>query len=281
MGQVDGWSLAPDGSRLAISMFGETSSSDVWVKELDRGPVSRLTFSESQDFRPRWTPDGRAVTFSSDRGGNFQVYQRRADGTGTDSLLLASQLQAYEAQVSRDGRWMVMRAGQTENGRDIVALRVGQDTAPRPLLAGAYDEEALALSPDGRWLAYVSNETGRREVFVRPFPEVDSGKWQISTTGGLSPVWAHSGRELFFLDGKGDLVSQAVQPGASFTRGAQQVLFSMAGYREVGNYHSFDVAPDDKRFLMVRMRRGAETEAQVLVVVENWIEEVKRRMREQ
>ncbi|HSH75518.1 MAG TPA: LpqB family beta-propeller domain-containing protein [Longimicrobiales bacterium] len=145
---------------------------------------------------------------------------------------------------------------------------------PRPLLAGSYDEEALALSPDGRWLAYVSSETGRREVFVRPFPEVDSGKWQVSTTGGLSPAWAHSGRELFFVDGNGDLVSQAVQPGESFTRGGQRVLFSMAGYREVGNYQHFDVAPDDQRFLMVRTRRRAETEAQVLVVVENWLEEV-------
>jgi len=280
MGPLDGWSLAPDGSRLAISIFGESSSSDVWVKELDRGQVSRLTFSGSQDLRPRWTPDGRGVTFVSDRGGNSDLYLRRADGTGTDSLLFASQLQVYESQLSRDGQWIVMRAGSNENGRDILALRVGQDTAPRTLLAGSYDEEALALSPDGRWLAYVSSETGRREVFVRPFPEVDSGKWQVSTTGGLSPVWAHSGRELFFLDGKGNLVSQAVQPGASFTRGGQRALFSMAGYREVGNYHSFDVAPDDQRFLMVRMRRGAETEAQVLVVVDNWIEEVKRRMRE-
>jgi Tol biopolymer transport system component len=111
---------------------------------------------------------------------------------------------------------LVLRTGRRDGNRDIWALRVGDDTRPRPLLVERWDEEAPALSPDGRWLAYVSNETGRREVFVRPFPDVESGKWQVSTAGGVSPVWAHSGRELFFVSGAEELVSQAVSGGAGF-----------------------------------------------------------------
>jgi tRNA A-37 threonylcarbamoyl transferase component Bud32 len=272
------WDLSPDGQSLAINLRIETNA-DIWVKELDRGPVSRLTFDAAQDMRPRWTPDGRAVTFLSNRAGDMDLYQRRADGTGTDSLVLDLKAPIWEALWSRDRQWIVMRTGTNDNGRDIVALRVGQDTVPRPLLTAPYDEEAPALSPDGRWLAYVSNETGRREVVVRPFPGVESGKWQVSTAGGISPVWARSGRELFFINSGRQLVSQALLPGAAFQRGDQKVLFSVAGYRAMINFRSFDVGPDDRRFLMVRWKAGGAAVAPVLVVVENWLEEVDRIMR--
>jgi serine/threonine-protein kinase len=276
---LPGWALSPDGTRLAITPRIEANA-DVFVKELDEGPVSRLTFTESQEIRPRWTPDGRAVTFLSNRGGDFDLYQRRADGTGADSLVLDLEAAIWEAHRSRDGQWIVMRTGTGDNLRNVVALRVGQDTVPRPLLVAPYDEDSPALSPDGRWLAYVSTETGRREVFVRPFPDVEAGKWQVSNAGGTSPVWAHSGRELFFINSNRELASQAVLPGAVFQRGEQQVLFSAAGYREVEFYRSFDVSPDDSRFLLVRWRDqvGAQDEP-ALVIVENWLEEVNRIMR--
>ncbi len=150
----------------------------------------------------------------------------------------------------------------------------------RPLLTAPYDEAVPALSPDGRWLAYESGETGRREVFVRPFPDVESGKWQVSTAGGTSPVWAHSGRELFFINGSRELVSQAVLPGPVFQLGEQRVLFSIdASYELAADYTSFDVDPDDRRFLMVRKTAEAAAEAPQLVVVENWLAEVDRIMR--
>jgi serine/threonine-protein kinase len=279
---TSGWALSPDGDRLAISAMDESSRENVWIKELDRGPVSRLTFGASVDTRPRWTPDGNSVTFLSDREGDQSLYQRSADGTGTDTLIFDVEAAIWEALPSPDGQWLVMRTGGADNIRDIVALRVGQDTVPTPLLTAPYDEEGPALSPDGRWLAYVSTETGRREVFVRPFPDVESGKWQVSTSGGVSPVWAHSGGELFFLNGNQELVSQAVLPGAAFQRGGQQVLFSTAAYREMENYRSFDVSPDDQRFLMLRPKATAAgslaEDAPVLVIVENWLEEVDRIM---
>jgi Tol biopolymer transport system component len=278
---VSGWSLSPDGERLAITIQAPGGSPDVWIKVLDRGAVSRLTFADSGSIRPRWTPDGRGVTFFSRRTGDYDLYQRRADGTGADSLLLDSETGIYEALWSSDRKWLVLRLGGGANAsRDIVGLGVGRDTVPRPLLTAPFDEEQPALSPDGRWLAYASTETGRREVYVRPFPDVEAGKWQVSTAGGTSPVWAHSGRELFFINDNRDLMSQAVLPGAAFQQGEQRVLFRMAGYTVMSNYASFDVSPDDRRFLMLRRKAtGVPEEAPVLVVVENWLEEVNRVMK--
>jgi serine/threonine-protein kinase len=277
-GGTSGWALSPDGKRLAVSIRTEQSNEDIWIKELDRGPLSRLTFADNSDIRPRWTPDGRTVTFLSDRAGNFDLFERRADGTGADSLMLDLQQPVFEAAWSHDGQWIVLRAGAA-GARNIFALRVGQDTLPRPLLAGPYDEEQPALSPDGRWLAYVSDETGRPEVFVRPFPGVESGKWQVSTAGGTSPVWAHSGRALFFVSGARELVSQALLPGAAFQRGEQKALFSTASFTQLIASSFFDVSPDGQRFLMVRPKTGPGAEPGLVpVVVENWLEEAKRLM---
>jgi serine/threonine-protein kinase len=277
------WGLSPDGTRLAISL-NAAGNNDIWIKDLDRGPLSRLTFSEGYDFRPRWAPDGRSVAFLSNRADGPGLYQTRADGTGADSLVLQlDKISILEALWSRDRRWLVIRTGGAVNGslnggRDIHALEVGRDTAPRPLLTAPYDESAPALSPDGRWLAYVSTETGRGEVFVRPFPEVETGKWQISRDGGSSPVWAHSGRELFFISSGRELMSQSVGPGAAFQRGEQRVLFPLYGmFFMDGHYPALDVSPDDQRFLMVRPKSAAE--AQVLTMVENWLEEVKQAMK--
>jgi Tol biopolymer transport system component len=241
-----GWALSPDGTRLALSAVDEAGTENVWIKELDRGPASRLTFSDLQDIRPRWAPDGRAVTFLSDRAGDFDLYRRSADGTGTDSLVLHLEAPILEAILSSDGQWIVMRTGGQDNLRDIVALRVGEDTVPRPLLTAPYDEEAPALSPDGRW-------------------------------------WAHSGRELLFVDGARQMVSQEVLPGAVFQRGGQRVLFSVDRYRQTENISFFDPSPDDQRFLMVRPQEeiaggGSERSAPVLVIVENWLDEVDRIM---
>jgi len=272
------WALSPDGTRLAIGIR-TSGNDDIWIKELDRGPLSRLTFSDSADFRPRWTPDGQAVTFITNRVGPRDLYARRADGTGADSLVLDLEVPIDEAVTSPDGQWWILRTRSQANLRDILALQVGRDTVPRPLLTERYDEVVPALSPDGRWLAYTSSETGQREIFVRPFPDVQTGKWQVSTKGGTSPVWAHSGRELFFVDGNRELVSQAVPPGATFQRGEQRILFAIGpSYYEDTNHTYFDISPDDRRFVMVRRESARVDGAPRLIVVENWMEEVKARV---
>ena len=249
-----GWSLSPDGTRLALKEQTEAGD-DIWVKQLPDGPLSRLTFYEGSDMRPRWAPDGETVTFLSVRSGNWDVWSQRADGTGEPQVLFdgESLLNQGVGFWSPVGEWMVLHTGGSAGvvgGRHILALRPGVDSVPLPLLTEEYDEQAPALSPDGRWLAYVSTETGSPEVFVRPFPDVDSGKWQISTDGGVQPVWAHSGRELFYIDGSRALVATQVETASSFQVGAKETLFTLPPDYNSGAVSTlYDIAPDDQRFL--------------------------------
>ena len=143
---------------------------------------------------------------------------------------------------------------------------------PVPLLVSEFQDGAHAVSPDGRWLAYVSAESGRDEVYVRPFPNTKDGLWLVSTDGGQQPVWAHSGRELFYTSG-GSLMAAQVLSGTTFAVGERRALFSTEGYHEAGRHPEYDVTPDDQRFLMIRDLSGSEQTE--LIVVENVIEELK------
>jgi serine/threonine-protein kinase len=268
-----GWSLSPDGRQLAIGL-NTGAGDDIWVKQLPRGPVSRVTYGQSPERRPHWRPDGRWITFATDS--SFSM--RRADGTGGDSVLFAGRVD--EGLLSADGRWIVLRRGAvaaSAGGRDVFVLRVGEDSAPRPLLASPYDEMAIALSPDGRWLAYQSDETGRREVFVRPFPDVNAGKVQVSSDGGSGPLWSRDGRTLFYL--RQDEVMMAVPADAvgSLELSRQRELFRRDGALATLNsqyYTPWDVAADG-RFLMTRLVSAMEEQPVILVVVEHWLGEVR------
>ncbi len=277
-----GWSLSPDGTRLAFREEADAGY-DIWVKQLPDGPLSRLTFDQIMEAKPRWTPDGRSVTFLSDRSGNHDVWSKPADGTGEPRVLFdgGDLLGSGEGFWSPVGEWLVLRTGLGGvSGRDILALRPGVDSVPLPLLTEEYNEEAAALSPDGRWLAYGSNETGSREVYVRPFPDVDSGRWQVSTDGGIMPVWAHSGRELFFVDGSRALIAVEVETDPTFQVGAKETLFTLpVDYLSIAVSALYDIAPDDQRFLMVRgYQADAEGDAapSEIILVQNFFEELKR-----
>jgi hypothetical protein len=152
-------------------------------------------------------------------------------------------------------------------------MQLGVDTAPRPLLTTAADEKALALSPDGRWLAYTSNESGTNEIYVRPFPETSTAKWQVSTAGGAEPAWSSNGRELLYINGKAEMVSADIAPGPTFSVGRQHPLFSVSQLARPGPVPAFSLSPDDKRFLMVR--EGETAVQSELIVAENWVQELK------
>ncbi|MDH4045275.1 MAG: serine/threonine-protein kinase, partial [Gemmatimonadota bacterium] len=192
--------LSPDGRRLAVSI-GESAAEHIWIKQLDAGPLTRLTFEGKQNYRPAWTPDGRSVTFVSDRTGPNQLWAQRADGSAPAQLLREDPRQIDEGFVSKDGRWLVYRTGSGgARTRDIHAVSVaGSDTTPIALADSPFDEDSPALSPDGRWLAYVSEESGRRQVYVRPFPDAKRAKWQVSIEMGDAPLWAPNGRRLYFV----------------------------------------------------------------------------------
>jgi hypothetical protein len=275
-----GWALSPDGSKIAIGL-AEGTNDDIWVKPLPRGAPYRVTYDPGSDFRPRWTPDGRFVTFIGGRTPTG-FYRRRADGAGADSLLLGGLLD--EAVISPGGDWMVLRQGSVgavAGGRNITALRIGTDTAPRPLIVSEFDEEAVAISPDGKWIAYQSDETGRTEIFLRPFPDTDAGKRQVSSGGGIAPLWSRDGRELFYLSGGDDMMAVRVAPGATIDIGDPTVLFHVRRELlapEATWYTPWDVAADG-RFLMVRGVGGDEGEPSAIVVAEHWVEELKAKMR--
>jgi serine/threonine-protein kinase len=275
--------LSPDGTRLALAM-GDEAGWNIWIKQLDRGPLSRLTFDDAWDGRPRWTPDGRAVTFVSERAGQGDLYTKRADGTGPAELLLDLEQPIWEGLWSRDGTWLVARTGglsDVAGGPDLWRIRPGLDSVAVPLVVTEFDETAATLSPDGRWLAYVSNETGRDEVYVRPLPDTDTGKWQVSTGGGSMPLWAHSGRELFYMNDAREMVAAQVETAPSFAVRERRVLFPIAsGYRLSANYTAYDVTPDDRRFVMVRAVSSWNEEAApgALILVENWFEELKAKV---
>jgi serine/threonine-protein kinase len=215
------------------------------------------------------------------------LYKRAADGTGVDALVLKlPEPGVYEGVWSPDGEWIVLRAGGTvlqAGGRDIMALHVGVDTVPRPLIASpSYDESAIALSPDGRWIAYESDETGSPEVFVRPFPNADGGRWQVSSGGGRSPLWAKSGRELFFVNRTRDMVVVSITSGAAPDIGTPRPLFHLRDeiyLADRENYTPHDIHPDGQRFILARRVQIPGTAVQPIVVVENWFTELRERTR--
>ncbi|MFN2316694.1 MAG: protein kinase [Gemmatimonadales bacterium] len=271
-----GWALSPDGSRVAIGL-ATSLGDDIWVKPLPRGAPYRVTFDPFSDSRPRWTADSRYVTFRSDRRPSG-LYWRRADGSGADSLLVEGIID--EGLITPDNRWIVLRqgsVGQVAGGRNITGVRIGADSTPRPVLATDFDEMAMAFSPDGRWMAYQSDETGQTEVFVRPFPGTDAGKAQVSSGGGLAPVWSRDGRQLFYLSSSRHMMAAPVAAGAALVVGAPEVLFRVREEllgAEALYYAPWDVARDG-RFLMARLVGGDPGREAAIVVVENWIEELK------
>jgi serine/threonine-protein kinase len=274
--QFESVSLSPSGTRAAVAI-GAVGDTEIWVKELDDGPARRLTNYQGMNRRPIWAPDGSALAFISDRGESRAVYTVPVDGISTPELLLEHPGEDVDEVLwSSDGNWLVYRTGTTLNGRDIYARRLRPDTATIAVSARpGIDERAPALSPDGRWLAYVSNETGDEEVWVRPFPDVDRGSRQVSVGGGVEPAWSDRGNELFFRGGR--MNSVVVGNGADFFTGQASVLFGTRPYARQTAHRAYDLDADGDRFLMIRTARREATRAQ-LTLVQNFIEEVKARV---
>ena len=181
-----------------------------------------------------------------------------------------------EAVYTRDGRWLVFRTG-SGGGRNISAMRTGTDSAPRALVATTAEEFSPAVSPDGRWLAYGSDETGRTEIYVRPFPDTKGARYAVSHAGGSEPVWSHSGKELFYRDGANRLVAAEIAAGAAFRVVTERVLFSTSGYQTDNRHVLYTVSPDDRTFYFVKSGADAGTQNEVVVVL-NWFDELTRKV---
>jgi Tol biopolymer transport system component len=268
-----------DGRRLAVSVGLGSAATGIWVKQLDRGPFTRLSF-DGQDRRPAWSPDGRIVAFIRDTGNGGDIYGRLADGSGGDRLLARIDRPVQEVAWSGDGKWLVLR---TDNGAagagDLVGVRLGGDTTPVPLVATDFNEYHPAVSPDGRWLAYASNESGVLEVYVRPFPVTSGGRWQVSNGGGIEPRWSADGRELFYLGGAGRMVAAQIHTTPGFSVTGTTPLFDASALLVDAFHQSYDVTPDGKSFIFLRQHTaGSAALATHLVVAEQWLGALRDRL---
>ena len=255
--------LSPDARRVAITVAERVGAGHIWIKELDRGPQAKL---EGRGASPTWSPDGRFIAFSSPQG----MMRGPVDGSvlPTPFLPNVGPLNTGSLEWSRDGRWLLYARQNT----DLFAVRTDNDTTVHELLATRWVERQPALSPDGRWLAYISDESGRYEVYVRPFPDTRVTRRQVSLNGGFAPRWSRNGGELFFTDETQTLFAVPISPGPVFTPGSPQRLFNAFEFNPQGV--SYDVHPDGKRFLMTRGAGAAALQRDELVIVQNFFEEL-------
>ncbi len=287
--------LSPDGTRVALGVLDEEI--DIWIWELVRETLTRFTFDPRPDTHPVWTPDGQRVLFRSLRALPGNLFWQAADGTGAVERLTENPNNQYPGAFSSDGTRLVFREETTTTGADLMVLaleggRRAQPSSPgvggpgrsstsdvRPLVQTTFDELNGEISPDGRWVAYQSNESRQDEIYVRPFPDANSGRWQISTGGGTRPLWARSGKELFYVGPSGAVMSATVEGESTFRAGNPTRLFEGPYFMAAGQAgRTYDVSPDGKRFLMIKVA-GASNETSTptsIVVIEHWFEELKR-----
>jgi Tol biopolymer transport system component len=261
--------LSPDGRRIVVGVDGIQSS--VWMYERSSGSFNRLTF-EGNNFWAIWSPDGKRITYASNRAEPWRLYWKPFDGSGKEEKLLTigkGDQQPYS--WSPDGKLLVYQDSTPASRQDIWALSLEGDRRPRPLVQTPASEVDAALSGDGRWLAYASDESGRYEVYVQPLG--GGGKWQVSIDGGREPLWAHSGRELFYRSGEKMMVA-AVTSQPTFQASSSRMLFQGSYAPTNTTSANFDVAADDQHFVLVQP--SPQPSATELHVVLNWFEELKR-----
>ena len=264
--------VSPDGRYVAVEVRGVNT--DVIIYDLERDISTRLTFETSVDGFPVWSRDGKRVAFASDRDGTMDVYAKAADGTGQVERLTTSESLQVPETWSADGQSLLFATlvGRTDTDMGLL----DRENRVTDLVKTPFDESYAAVSPDGRWLAYLSNESGQYQIYVRPFPNVEDGKWQISRDGGVGgPVWGPDGRELFFRGNLTTMRRVRVETEPTFVPGRPEVLFPNP-YRGggMGRARPIDLSPDGTRFLMIK-----ETPLDLhFVVVQNWHQELLERV---
>jgi eukaryotic-like serine/threonine-protein kinase len=263
--------LAPDGVRLALAVEDDENT-DIWVADPEKRTMSRLTFDPTIDTMPTWSPDGQRIAFRSERSGPG-IFQRDAQGAGQLERLTQTDGPIHSPYSwTPDGRTLLLALF-----RSFRSQAIGSVSPPDPkvhvLLDGDFAQLDPQVSRDGRWMAYQSDETGRFEVYVRPFPDVDAGRWEVSTAGGTSPRWSPDGRELFYFDGAG-LAAVRVSADGPFAAGAPARLFDITPFGgRLGP--DFEVAPDGQRFLFMLPAPTQAPRAVQLVLVQRWADELR------
>jgi Tol biopolymer transport system component len=264
--------ISPDGKRVAVTNRTFDGRIDVWLLDLERDARSRLTL-QANDILPTWAPDGSRIAFGSVRGDSpvCNVYSKAADGSGEATLLVKSDHPRFPRSWSKDGSRLALIEWHPDSMRDIWILEMTGDRLAYPLIDTPFDELNPVFSPDGRWLAYTSNESGRYEVYVESYPR-GRGRWLISAGGGTEPTWSADGREIFYRNVDAMMVVP-VQSGSTFTAGAPRMLFERPLKRGIYDSLSYDITADGREFLMIE-RQSALVPNQ-LNVVTDWGSELR------
>jgi len=266
--------LSPDQSRVVFDDCCQETDppvGDIWIHDFISRNTTRLTFATVAEAHPAWTPDGTGVVFFSippNAVAKGSIELKTAAGTG-DVIRLVESTNPVPQAFSPDGQILIY-----SDARDIYMLQLEGDPTSKPILTTPALESGAYISPDGQWLAYASDESGRPEIYVRPFPNVDDGRWQVSTDGGAEAAWSHDGNELYYRNGD-RMMRVTVDITSTFSYGPPEVLFE--GHYDTHRARNYDVARDG-RFLMVKdVTPGDRTSArQHLMIVQNWDQELER-----
>jgi Tol biopolymer transport system component len=268
--------ISPDGKRVALDITDHQSGNvDVWIYQASGGVATRFTSDPALEAGPIWSPDGERIAFTSLRRSHPDIYQKSSSGVGSDETVLASARTKYLTDWSPDGRFILYRAVDAATNLELWALPVGGSDKPFPFLKTAFGVSNGQFSPDGRWVAYASNESGKWEVAVAPFPG-PGGNWKISTAGGSEPRWRRDGKELFYIAPDGKLMAVDVKAGATFEAGVAKPLFPIRRREPISaaDLFSYDVSADGQRFL-VDTDTGEVTSAPLTAIV-NWTAGLKK-----
>jgi len=258
--------ISPDGKHVAAC-----AANDLWLVDVAARSTSRLSFLGACKY-PVWLPGGRRISFVSWKDGHPALFSVPADGSSEPDTLPMGEGEPLGRTWLPDGKGFLYAGINGADQRDIGVVELGPPVARRTLVASKFDEKAPTLSPDGKWFAYVSDESGHSEIHVRPYPG-PGGKYQVSTDGGSEPVWGHSGKEIFYRTAQG-LVAAEVRTSPAFTVLSRKLLFPVHRYESSANNREWDVMPDDQTFVFFRQSGTRE-----LNLVLNWFEELKARMK--
>jgi Tol biopolymer transport system component len=267
--------LSRDGKRIAVSKVDpQTKTQDIYVIDITRNTSSRLTFDPGEDRYPIWSPDGSRIAWNSNReGGIPAIYQKLASGVGEDELLLKSDAPISPSSWSPDSRFLLYNRTDPKTGTDIWVLPTEGEKKPFVFLQTPFNESAPRFSQDGKFVVYISQDQGRAEIFVQPFP-ASSNRWQISNNGGRAPAWRGDGKEIFFVSEDNKLESVDVTTGNGFEVGLPKPLFDLTplGAVSFGNVN-FVPSLDGQKFLITHQREAVASLQ--YVVVQNWVAEKK------
>ena len=284
--------ISPDGSRLALDI--EEDNRDIWVWDFPRQMLTRVTADPARDVQPIWTRDSQHIIFLSLRTGPGYLFRQRADGSGpAEQLTDGTRIRGADA-TTPDGKGVILREVDGQGTFDLTLMELQGGRAARPVSTGAlavvrspFAEANAEISPDGRWLAYQSNDSGSVEIWLRPFPKADAGRWRVSRDGGTEPLWAPDGRQLFYRDRTGALMRVAITPRSSLPVGTPVQLFEGSSFALGGRgdfvrwfQRTYDVSPDGRRFLMIKQpdHPAAPATPERIVLIQNWFEELKAKL---